>query len=214
MRTTLLIGFLAAFVAAGCGRDPDTSAKRGTDSPRPKPGPGGPGADPHGFGAGPGGGEDFKDAGPVVKLEGVAFTAPDDWTRKKPQSTFIQAEYQLPRAAGDSQDGRLTLSVAGGSIEANIDRWKDQFGGKPAKAHQEKMKADGLAITYVDFSGDFNDQRGPFAPAVKRADYRMIAGIVEARESLVFVKAVGPQKTMEGHADKIKKFLAAAKAER
>jgi hypothetical protein len=209
----MLICCLACLVATGCSQGTASNAKRGKEE-RQKQVNGGAIANPHGVGAIPTGGGDIKDAGPVVKLEDVSLTAPEGWSRKQPQSTFIQAEYLLPRAAGDTSDARMTLSVAGGTIEANIDRWKDQFGGTPAEAKQETMTANGMSITLVDFRGDFNDQRGPFAPAVKRADYRMIAGIIPAHGQLLFVKAVGPKKTMESHAEGIRTFLATAKTDR
>lgn len=81
----------------------------------------------------------LDDAGGEVRVDGLTLTAPKGWPRKTPQSTLVQAEFVLPRAEGDALDGRLTLGVVGGSVEANIDRWKDQFGGKPEKANQEKI---------------------------------------------------------------------------
>lgn len=214
MRSGMLNCCLACLVAAGCSQGTSSNAKRGKEDARPKQVNGGAIANPHGVDAIPTGRGDIKELGPVVKLEGVSLTAPEGWSRKQPQSTFVQAEFLLPRVAGDTLDARLTVSVAGGTIEANIDRWKDQFGGTPAKAQQEKMTANGLSITLVDFSGEFNDQRGPFAPKVQRADYRMIAGIIPAHDQLLFVKAVGPQKTMESHADSIRSFLTTAKTDR
>jgi len=159
------------------------------------------------------GGSDAKldDAGGEVRMDRLTLTAPKGWGRKTPQSTFIQAEFVLPRAEGESQDGRLTLSTAGGSVQANIDRWKDQFGGKPEKAHEEKIDVNGIAVTLVDFSGDFMDQKGPLAPGVKRSDFRMIGAIIPDGDQLHFVKAVGSKKTIESHAEKIKTFIRSAK---
>lgn len=153
----------------------------------------------------------IDDAGGPVQFEGLTLTAPKGWGRKAPQSTFILGEFVLPRAEGDTLDGRLTLSVAGGTIDENIARWKGQFVGKLEKSHQEKLDANGLTATLVDFSGEFNDQRGPNAPAVKRPDFRMIAAIIPVGDQLHFVKATGPRKTMDHHADKIKAFIASAK---
>jgi hypothetical protein len=153
----------------------------------------------------------FDDSGGEVRLEELTLTAPQGWGRKPPQSSFIQAEYMLSRAEGDNQDGRLTLSTSGGSMEANIDRWKGQFGGKPEKSNQEQMVVNGISVTVVDFSGDFDDQRGPFAPPVKRSDFRMIAAIIPVGPQLYFVKAVGPKKTMEIHAEEIKAFVQSVK---
>ncbi len=62
-------------------------------------------------------------------------------------------------------------------------------------------------MTLIDFSGNFNDQRGPFAPAVQRPGYRMIAAIVPVEGQLYFIKATGPEKTIAAHADKIHEFI-------
>jgi hypothetical protein len=167
---------------------------------------------PIGAGGGGGGAAEApaSDEGPEVKLGGITFTAPETWQRKAPQSSFIQAEFALPKAEGDDADGRLTVSSAGGSIEANIERWKGQF-TKLENSHQEKIESAGVEATLVNLSGEFNDQRGPFAPAVSRPNYRMIAAIIPLGEQPYFVKATGPQKTLEAHAEAIEQFVASAK---
>ena len=104
-------------------------------------------------------------------------------------------------------DGRLTVSTAGGTVEANIDRWKGQFDAQAKQAPQEEIDVAGLKVTLVDLSGDFSDQRGPFAPAVERPGYRMIAAIVPVEGQLHFIKATGPEKTIAAHADKIHEFI-------
>jgi hypothetical protein len=155
-----------------------------------------------------GGSEESIDrSGGEIRLDAITFTAPTGWGRKRSESSFIDAEYVLPRADGDEADGRLTVSQAGGTIEANVDRWKGQFGGSPKNARQEQIDVGGLSVTLVDFSGDFNDQRGPFAPPVNRPGYRMIAAIIPMNGQLHFVKAVGPQKTIEAHAEEFKTLI-------
>ena len=99
-------------------------------------------------------------------MDAITLTAPAGWQRMQPSSSFVAAEFVLPRAEGDDADGRLTVSTAGGSVEANIDRWKGQFGPQAKQAPQEEIDVAGMKVTVVDLSGDFNDQRGPFAPAV------------------------------------------------
>jgi hypothetical protein len=153
----------------------------------------------------------FDDSGGPLELDAITLTAPTGWRRTPPSSSFVMAEFQLPRAEGDDADGRLTVSSAGGSLEANIDRWKGQFIPLAKQAPQEEIDVNGLKATIVDFSGNFNDQRGPFAPAVQRPDYRMIAAIIPVNGQLHFIKATGPQKTIASHADKIHEFIRSAK---
>jgi hypothetical protein len=156
--------------------------------------------------------ETLDDKGGELDLDQIKFTAPAGWRRKAASSGFVLAEYELPRAEGDEADGRLTVSSAGGDLEANIDRWRTQFGGKPAKETQEKLTVEGLEITLVDFSGDFNEQRGMMmGPSVLRKNYRMLAAIIPLGEMSFFVKAYGPQATMEAQAARFREFAQTAR---
>jgi len=152
-------------------------------------------------------GQLLDDAGGDVTVNTIALTPPAVWQRKQPNSSIIAAEFSLPRAEGDDADGRLTVSSAGGSIEANIDRWKAQFNPLSDEKPLETADIGGMNVTIVDLSGDFNDARGPFAPPVPRSGYRMIGGIVADGNTLYFIKATGPQKTMAAHTDEIDEFI-------
>ena len=143
----------------------------------------------------------------IVKLDAITLTAPAGWERKPASSSFVIAEFALPRVEGDDADGRLTISTAGGSVEANIDRWKGQFGPQPEAASQEDIDVAGLKVTIVDLSGNFNDQRGPFAPGELRPGYRMIAAVIPVEGQLHFIKATGPQKSIASHAAAIQQFI-------
>lgn len=145
--------------------------------------------------------------GPEVELDVLHLTAPERWIRKQPRSTFIMAEFALPKAEGDEQDGRLTVSSAGGTVEENIDRWRKQFGGKPQKETKDEVELSGATVTVVDFFGKYNDQAGPFAPAVERDSYRMLAAIIPVKGQLYFVKSYGPEKTMAAQTEAFQEFL-------
>ena len=148
-----------------------------------------------------------ENLGPDVAVGAIQLKAPEGWTRKQPRSQFIAAEFALPKAEGDELDGRLTVSLAGGSVADNVKRWRDQFGGKPEKDSQQELDIAGFKVTVVDFIGSFADQPGPFAPAVERPGYRMLAAIVPVGEQLHFIKAYGPQKTMADQEDAFHAFL-------
>jgi hypothetical protein len=119
-------------------------------------------------------------SGSTVDLGTILLSAPHTWVRKPPRSQFISAEFALPGGAADAEQGRLTVSVAGGSIEANVDRWRGQFEDKLAEDSQEELEIAGATVTLVDFSGTYNDQPGPFAAGVKREGYRMMAARISA----------------------------------
>jgi len=202
-----ILWFTCALSVAGCGASPQVPAGPATSAPDASPtSPTSPADDLERPGA-----ENHSPrvdlADGKLSLERLTFVVPDGWDHKPPSSSFVLAEFGLPKAAGDDADGRLTVSTAGGSIEANLDRWRDQFGGKPAKETKEEKEIGGLKVAIVDFSGEFDDQRGPFAPVTKRAGYRMLAAIIPVDGELHFVKAVGPEATIAAHADRFRTFI-------
>ena len=156
-------------------------------------------------------GAKLGNSGGPVELDKITLTAPPGWDRRAPSSGFVLAEFYLPKVEGADRDGRLTVSTAGGDLEANIERWRSQFGGKPEKESRRTTNADGLEITLVDYSGEFNDQRGPFAPATPQPGSRMLAAIIPIEGELFFVKAVGPEKTIAKYADEFVAFVESVK---
>jgi hypothetical protein len=153
-----------------------------------------------------------------LDLETARWTVPKSWIRKSPKSSFVQAEYAIPKAEDDKADGRLTVSVAGGTVEGNVNRWKDQFSTKLDKESQEAIDVGGVKITLVDLAGTFNDSMGPMVPAVTRPDYRMLGAIFqlpgEEGKGLHFIKCYGPAKTIAAHADEFKGFLRSLKVDK
>jgi hypothetical protein len=207
MRYAWLALVFSTFMVLGCSEE-QPKVSRGSPPAGRSAKPAHAGNDQYALGEDPQ--EAIDDPGGMVRFGSLTLTPSEGWTRKPPQSSFIAAEFVLPRAAGDDQDGRLTLSVAGGSIEANIERWKGQFAGALKNDKQEQFDVAGVKVTLVDLSGDFNDQRGPFAPAVQRKGYRMITAILPVGGQLHFIKVVGPEKTMAAHAEKIQAFIRSA----
>lgn len=151
-------------------------------------------------------------AGGELDLDEVRFTVPEGWSNKGAGNAFVAAEFALPKAEGDDADGRLTVSFAGGTIEANAERWRGQFGGKPTAESTNELEAGDLKITVIDFSGEFDDSRGPFARGAKKADYRMIGAMIPIEQDrMCFVKATGPAKTIAAHSRKIIDFVSSVK---
>lgn len=138
----------------------------------------------------------------TIAMGPVAITAPEDWQRKQPRVRIIAYEYAVPAAEGDEHDGRMTVMLAGGSIDDNVQRWYGQFkqpdGGDTSKVArvEEKEFAD-HTVHLVDVSGTYLDRRGPVAPAVSREGYRMLAAIVETKQGNYFIKFYGPQNTVK-----------------
>jgi hypothetical protein len=142
----------------------------------------------------------------------LTLIAPEKWERKKPSSNIVEHEFSVPASEGDENDGRVTVMGAGGTVQANIDRWIGQFtqpDGSETKdrTKTQKVKVGGREVHVIDISGTYKDQRGPFsqAPAVQREKYRMLAAIIADKElGNYFIKFYGPQQTV---ADNEKAFM-------
>jgi hypothetical protein len=139
------------------------------------------------------------------------FTVPKTWTRQRPRYSMLAGEYLLPRAEGDPADARLTLICVGGTVQANLDRWRAQFGGNLEHDSQERIKVSGRPATLVDLSGTFADQAGQSAPAVERKDYRLLAAVVEGGGLNCVIKCYGPARTMAAHAGEFRSFVESLK---
>jgi hypothetical protein len=134
----------------------------------------------------------------------LTLTVPGEWVRKQPTVNMIEHEYAAPTAEAGQADGRLTMMLAGGSLDANIERWVGQFsagkGGNKPVAKRESLKAGEQKVEWVDIEGTYQDRRGPLAPAVARDNYRMLGAIVETKGGgLFFLKFYGPKATMDKH---------------
>ena len=134
----------------------------------------------------------------------------------QPKSNMIETEFSIPAAEGDATPGRMTVMGAGGSVQANIDRWYGQFtqpdgSATKDKASTKKLNVSGSAVTLVDVSGTYKDMPGgPFAggQAVDRPNYRMLAAIVEVPDrGSYFLKFYGPSATVSAHADGFRKMV-------
>jgi len=98
----------------------------------------------------------------------------------------------------------------GGSVEANVERWKGQFhqpGGKPADGQVRKRTIHGLPVTTIDISGEYSGMGGPMAPGKPVAGYRLIGAIVEGPAGTVFIKFTGPTKTVAANQQKFEQLL-------
>ncbi|MFM7108465.1 MAG: hypothetical protein ACKOZU_07695 [Planctomycetaceae bacterium] len=153
----------------------------------------------------------------VFTIADGAFTleAPEGWERVEPKSGMVETEFAIPPVKGDGP-GRMTVMGAGGSVEANIERWYGQFAQPDGsatkdKAATKKLKVAGCDVTIVDVAGTFRDMPGgPFAggKAVERPGYRMLAAIVETPgRGNYFLKFYGPADTVAGQADGFRKMV-------
>jgi len=155
--------------------------------------------------------------GTVVLADSVAglqWTAPVGWTSEAARP-MRAATYAVPPATGDRPGAECVVYFfgegQGGSVDANLERWRSQFrgpAGKAAAAQVGRRTSQGLTITTIDVSGDYTGMGGPMAREQSVvAGYRLLGAIVEGPRGNVFVKFTGPAKTIAANEEKFAQLL-------
>ena len=149
---------------------------------------------------------------------GLTFTPPASWQPRPAASTMRVAEFVVPKAAGDAEDGELVVYFfggSGGSVDANIDRWVGQMqqpAAAPATPHREALTIHGLKVTTVDVAGTYIAEVRPGATERHiKPGFRLRAAVIETPRGPYYIKMTGPAKTMAAADADFKKFLATAR---
>lgn len=137
----------------------------------------------------------------------LKWTVPDAWVETPPSGQMRMAQYKLPKADGDAEDGELAvffLSGPAGGIDGNIARWEKQFSkdGQPVPTEaitRGDVEVGPLKVATVSVVGQYNAiamNFGGDAPAPKD-NYRMLGALCMTSDGLWAFKAVGPKATMD-----------------
>jgi hypothetical protein len=145
----------------------------------------------------------------------LTFDAPATWTSRPAASTMRVAEFVVPKAGGDREDGEVIVYFfggSGGSVEANVQRWIGQFqqpSGKAATAaSRTTFDVGNLKVTTVDVSGTYVAEMRPgAAERHNKPNFRMRAAVVETPRGPYFVKFTGPANTVAKASATFDEFL-------
>lgn len=129
----------AATVVTFTGKVPDTT--------KPK-------SDGTGSGSDHGSGRDPRTARPDFSSLPLTFDAPEGWT-PKPAGPMRMAEWMVKE---DDKQVVVSISTAGGDLNANVNRWRGQIGMDDASASElnkllRKLTVDGNEGTYAELVG-------------------------------------------------------------
>lgn len=143
-------------------------------------------------------------------MAGYRFTVPADWEAQPPKSEFVLGEFSIP---GEGGPARLTLSSAGGGIEANLDRWRGQVqrGPKDPEPRESEIEFDGTKGTLLELAGTYSDM---FSGGSPTRDWRMLGVAVPIGGTNYFLKLTGPAGTVDPRRDEFVKFVTSARSDR
>jgi hypothetical protein len=140
----------------------------------------------------------------------LTFTKPAAWKDRAPASSMRVAEFVVPKAAGDSEDGEVIVYYfggGGGSVEANLQRWTSQFQSTRDPV-RTTATVNGLKLTSLDVSGTYvADMRPGASEHYNKPGFRMRATVVETPKGPYFIKLTGPAKTVDSAGAAFDQFL-------
>ncbi|MEZ6194951.1 MAG: hypothetical protein R3F20_04355 [Planctomycetota bacterium] len=122
-----------------------------------------------------------------------------------PDNEMRKAQFGLPRAEGDAEDGSLVVFFfpgGAGSKQANVDRWVGQFTGADGQKVKDAARITDERIgerevTFVDVSGSYTGAMRPGAEAPEALPgQRMIAAVIPDGSDAYYVRALGPAATV------------------
>jgi len=137
----------------------------------------------------------------------LAWKAPPRWQVAPNTSSMRLATYRVPKAPGDSDDGELSIMQAGGTVEANADRWVGQFDPAGQKTAKRSTKTVGnLTVTLVEVQGNYAGMG--MGKQASGAGWALLGAIVPTPGMPYFFKLTGPAKTVAAARGEFDAFVA------
>jgi len=155
----------------------------------------------------------------MVKVAGLSWSISKTW-KKQPKRMMRVATYILPKAKGDHFESSCVFYYfgpkSGGDVKSNIYRWTKSFAPdakqKAPSKKVEKSEISGAKVTQLHLQGTFLYKRTPMAPrSTPRAKHKMLGAIFEGKKGKVFIKCVGPNKSMDASAKALQTMIKSTK---
>jgi hypothetical protein len=124
----------------------------------------------------------------------VEWKAPPRWQLLPSTSKMRLATYHVPHAPGDTEDPELSVVQAGGTVDANAQRWVGQFDEAGQKTAKRTVRNVGpLEVTIVEVQGKYSGMGTEGS-----AGWALLGGIVSSPTMTTpcFFKLTGPAKSV------------------
>lgn len=141
------------------------------------------------------GNDGVQGAAPAAEAGSLEWKVPARWQSVPTANTMRLATYRVPRAAGDTADAELSIARAGGSADANAERWIRQFDPEGQKTARRTTRTVGSAeVAMVEVSGAYSG--GMSKEASAQPGWTLIGAIVSTTAIPYFFKLTGPAKSV------------------
>ena len=156
----------------------------------------------------------FAQASTVSLLDYTA-SVPKTWTSRPPASKMRLAEFVAGAPGGAEVIVYSFGPGQGGSVDANLERWKSQFSnpdGKPVVPRVTAGKAGAFPITIAEYQGTYARGIGAgSAPQDALPNHILIAAIVETPKGPLIFQMFGPKAAAEAQRDAYLAFVKSIK---
>jgi hypothetical protein len=148
----------------------------------------------------------------TFEVGGLTFNRPAEWTWVPVTSPMRKAQLKIP-GAKPAESADVTFFYfgegGGGDVQANAQRWVNQFHTPEGAAKIEEQQIGGLKVTMVTTEGTFSSGM-PGGATTALENYALLGAIVESKDGNVFVKMTGPAELVKESRKKFVAFLTAA----
>lgn len=147
-----------------------------------------------------------SNAGPKEEST-LSWKVPKRWQSIPSTSTMRLATYRIPHAPGDGEDPEVTVVQAGGSAEANIERWIGQFGEHAKQTVKRTTKTiKSLEVTIVEIEGTYAG--GMSKDAREEPGWALLGAIVATPGLPHFFKMTGPARSVKASRAELDELIA------
>lgn len=138
----------------------------------------------------------------LIELPSITLPKPAAWTWVKPSMQFRTLQYQVCNSSPEKVAPCADLIVSvfklgdGGSVDANIGRWKNQFqniDGSPAEPTRSRRVVAGASVTRVDLKGAWKGM----GMGEAQNNSEQLAAAIELPQETIYIRMVGPESTVE-----------------
>ena len=150
----------------------------------------------------------------TVAFLGYETLVPSGWSARTPSSSMRLAEYTAP-ARGDTAGAEIIVyffgAGQGGSVDANLARWKSQFSnpdGAPVSERVVRDSTGAFPLTIASYRGTYARGIGAGStPEKARPNHGLIAVVAETPKGTLFFQMFGPITSVDAQRDAYLAFI-------
>lgn len=151
-------------------------------------------------------------SGATTTLLEYPVPVPSEWKAKAPSSSMRLAEYVTPAEPAGSANVVVYFfgPGQGGSIDANLERWKSQFSNPEGGPVQERITIErrGFPTTIAEYRGTYARGTGMGSAAEDALpNHLLIAAVVQTPRGTLFFQCFGPVAAVEHQRDTYLAFV-------